>query len=288
MPEGPEVAVITKGLSDLLVGKAVNQICFHSKGRYGKKVPDGFTDFEKLLPVTIKSIECKGKFIYWEFSNGTYMFNTLGMSGVWIKSVDGNTAMIINYSNDMIKNITKSSMEDGKCKQGKMVYFDDVRHFGTIKFVNSKSYLDAKLKTIGPDMLHDKSMSYNKFNTIIKKQKDKNITVVLMNQKVISGVGNYLKSEILYASRISPYRTCDTLKDVEIRRIYKVIRSKIKESFDLGGMSRRDYRDVNGNVGTFANKLEIYGKEKDKKGNKIINFTSKDNRTTYWVKEIQK
>lgn len=288
MPEGPEVAVITKGLSDLLVGKTVNQICFHSKGRYGKKSPDGYSDFEKSLPVTIKSIKCKGKFIYWEFSDGTYMFNTLGMSGIWIKSDDGNTAMIINYSDKPIKGVDKSSLENGTCKDGNMVYFDDVRHFGTLKFVKSKAELDAKLKTIGPDMLHDKTMSYDKFKKIIQKQKDKNITVVLMNQKVISGVGNYLKSEVLYAAKISPNRACDTLKDTELRRLYKEIRNKIKESYELGGMSRRDYRDVNGKVGTFADKLEVYGKDKDKNGNKVVSFTSKDNRTTYWVKEVQK
>lgn len=287
MPEGPEVAIITRGLAKLLEGKSVNQICFTSN-RFKKKIPDGFTTLEKALPVIIKSIKCKGKFIYWEFSNGTYMFNTLGLSGVWDKKKSKNVSMIVHYSDKPVKGVTKSSIEDGSHKQGDLVYFDDVRNFGTIKFVGTKAELDAKLKTIGPDMLHDKTMTHDKFKGIIKKQNDKNITVVLMNQKVMSGVGNYLKSEVLYAAKVSPHRTCDTLKDAEIRRLYNEIRSKIKESFDLGGMSRRDYRDVNGNVGTYADKLEVYGKKKDKLGNEIKSITSKDNRTTFWVENVQK
>ncbi len=287
MPEGPEVAIITRGLSKLLEGKSVNQISFTSN-RFKKKTPEGFTTFEKALSVTVNAIKCKGKFIYWEFSDGTYMFNTLGLSGVWDKKKSKNVSMIIHYSDKPIKGVIKTSIEDGSYKQGNLVYFDDVRNFGTIKFVNTKAELDAKLKTIGPDMLHDMTMTHSKFKDIIKKQKDKNITVVLMNQKVMSGVGNYLKSEVLYSAKVSPHRACDTLKDAEIRRLYKEIRSKIKESFDLGGMSRRDYRDVNGNVGTYADKLEVYGKNKDKLGNDIKSFTSKDGRTTFWVENVQK
>lgn len=287
MPEGPEVAIITRGLAKLLEGKSLNQISFTSN-RFKKNTPEGFTTFQKAFPVTIKGIKCKGKFIYWEFSDGTYMFNTLGLSGVWDKKKTKHVSMIVHYSDKPIKGVTSTSLESGFKKEGELVYFDDVRNFGTVKFVTTKAELDAKLKTIGPDMLHDKTMSYNKFKVIIKKQKDKNITVVLMNQKVISGVGNYLKSEILYTAKVSPHRACDTLKDAELRRIYKETRSKIKESFELGGMSRRDYRDVNGNVGTYADKLEVYGKKKDKLGNEVKSFTSKDDRTTFWVENVQK
>ena len=288
MPEGPEVAIITNGLADLLENKMINKVCIDNKSRYSKKKPVGFDEFEKALPLKVKSIKCKGKFIYWEFSNGTYMYNTLGLSGVWTKNKMSNIVIIMNYSIDKINNISKTNMEHNSCSKGKLLYFNDVRHFGTLKFVNSKKELEKKLKTIGPDMLHDKDMSYNKFKMMMNKCKNKNITVVLMHQRIMSGVGNYLKSEALYASKISPHRSCDTLKDTELRRLYKEIRSKIKESFKMGGMSRKDYKDINNKSGNFSSKLEVYGKTVDKYSNIVEKFTSNDGRTTYWVKKVQK
>lgn len=285
MPEGPEVAIITDGLNSLLKNKYIHQFILDEKGRYGKKAPDNFIDFSSSLPLKITSIKCKGKFIYWEFDNGMYMYNTLGMSGVWSKKKERNPVLEIIYSSRQkpIQDTTKLTTN-----QFQSIYFMDQRHFATIKFVTTKKELETKLKTIGPDMLNDPDMSYDKFANIIKKQKSKNITTVLMNQKVISGVGNYLKSESLYHARISPHRTCDSLTDEELKTLYQAIRVKIVGSFNEGGVSKRHYKDIDDKQGQFTFKLEVYGLKKDKNGHKIKHELTLDKRFTYWVPEIQK
>lgn len=275
MPEGPEVAIISEGLNNLLKGKEIIKFTLSSRGRYKTKAPDGFSDFKKKLSTKVTSIKCKGKFIYWEFASGHYMYNTLGLSGVWTKTRKKNTVCRIKYCDPVTKKENK-------------IYFDDVRHFGTLKFVDKVSELNEKLATLGPDMLSDTTITRAKFRDILKKQKDKNITVVLMNQKVMSGVGNYLKSEVLYEAEISPHRNCDSLSDAEIGRLYTAIKEKIKDSYDLGGMSRKDYADINNKKGTYGTKLKVYGKKTDSKGNIIVSETTKDKRTTFWVKEVQK
>lgn len=277
MPEGPEVAIITDGLNNLLKNTYIHQFILEEKGRYGKKAPDNFIDFSNNIPLKIKSIQCKGKFIYWEFENEMYMFNTLGMSGVWSKNKSSNPVLEIIYSEKK-----KTSPYDTKS-----IYFMDQRHFATVKFVPSKKELDYKLKTIGPDMLNDPDMSYEIFAKIIKKQKSKNITAVLMNQKVISGIGNYLKSESLYHSRISPHRNCDTLTKDELKELYQAIRVKIVGSFNEGGVSKRHYKDIEDKKGQFIFKLEVYGLKEDKKGHTIKHELTADKRFTYWVPELQ-
>ena len=94
-----------------------------------------------------------------------YMYNTLGMSGIWSKNKERNPVLEIIYSSR--KNITQN-------ERIQSLYFMDQRHFATIKFVTTKKELQDKLKTIGPDMLNDPDMSYEKFAKIIKKQKTKN------------------------------------------------------------------------------------------------------------------
>lgn len=276
MPEGPEVAIITDGLNSLLKGKHILEITFNDKGRYKNKTPNGFDNFKEKMPINVKSIKCKGKFIYWEFDNNEYMFNTLGMSGVWTLNEKKHTVLTIKYKNKITD--TKENY----------LYFDDVRHFATVKFVDSKNELNKKLKTIGPDMLNDDSIAFDDFDKILNKHKTKNITVVLMNQTIISGVGNYLKSEVLYDTKISPHRDISSLTEQERKKLFKSIREKTKKSYKSGGMSKRDYVDINNKAGNFGFQLQVYGKKEDSLGNKIKVETTKDKRTTYWVENIQK
>lgn len=278
MPEGPEVAIITEGLNNLLKNKYIHKFFLEEKGRYGKKAPDNFIEFYNSLPLKINSIQCKGKFIYWELENGMYMFNTLGMSGIWGKKKERNPVLEIIYSS------RKNIIQNDKIES---LYFMDQRHFATIKFVTTKKELQDKLKTIGPDMLNDPDISYDKFAKIIKKQKTKNITSVLMNQKIISGIGNYLKSESLYYARISPHRSCESLTEDELKTLYQAIRLKIVGSFNEGGVSKRHYKDIDNKEGQFTFKLEVYGLKRDKNGYKIIHELTPDKRFTYWVKELQ-
>lgn len=273
MPEGPEVTIISEGLNLQLKGKTLLEINIIKGSRYVKKAPDNYNKICELLPLKINSINCKGKFIYWDLGNNIYMYNTLGMSGIWTKTKEKHTSIEIVYKSNNKK---------------KYMYFVDQRHFGTIKFVFTKKELENKLKTIGPDLLNDKNMSVDIFKKILKKHEHKNITSVLMNQKIISGIGNYLKSESLYHAKISPFRTISSLSDDEIKNLYQSCRLKIVGSYNLGGVSVRHFKDVDDKKGQYTFKLEVYGKKKDKKGNTLKHDMTPDKRFTYWTPVIQK
>lgn len=87
-------------------------------GRYAKKIPDGWEDIN--FPITVTEVGCKGKFIYISFGSDLHIFNTLGMTGGW-SEVE-----------------TKHSRIRFDLDDGREIYFNDTRNFGTIKFVTEK------------------------------------------------------------------------------------------------------------------------------------------------------
>lgn len=278
MPEGPEVTVIKNGLNDLLKNKYVYNFNFEHKARYQKKRPDNYNEIYKEFPIKIKSVESKGKLIYFCFNNDWYLFNTLGMSGGWYTKKGKHTVVNLEYSNK-INDETKT------------LYFDDQRHFGTFKFVKGKTELEKKLKTIGKDLLND-NITYTDFLTKYNKVKHKKIDVVLNDQKIFSGIGNYLKAEILYQAKISPHTIIDNIPDWKLKQLLDCIKDRIIASYQLNGASVQNYSDLKGNSGGFQNFFKVYKQKIDPKGNKVISErVSKPNdpksQKTYWVPTIQ-
>lgn len=285
MPEGPEVTIITDGLRKLLKNKYVVDLEINDKSRYYKKMPNGYNNFIQSINesnVKIKDIRNKGKFMYWIFSNGWIIFQTLGMSGGWFHVSKPHSGIVLKY---------KKFVRDDNINR---LYFADQRHFATIIFCSpetSSKLLEKKLLSIGPDILNDKSFSKDDFIRIARKEinSKRKLSFFLVNQKQVSGIGNYLRSEILYGSRLNPHRLVGSLTDDELGILYENSVKVINSSYKYGGTSIMHYSDVDDVKGSYEFKMEIYGKKKDKFGNSIIREKiDNDKQSTYWVSNIQK
>jgi len=279
MPEGPEVKVIGTYLNRILSGATLKNIQIHG-GRYKTHgVPDGW-DFmyssitQDTADVKIVAVHVKGKLLYWEFSNGWYLLNTLGMSGTWRKTKSKHCDVSFVYAKEETQH---------------RIYFKDQRHFGTLKFVNSHD-LSKKLKKIGPDVLTARGrrdITSEMFQTLCNKYKNWSLAKLLMNQSKISGIGNYLKCEILYASKLSPHRKLKDLNQENIETLIKYCKKIPLKSLASQGVSIRDYAAPGGEEGTYQFSLKVYMKKVDPKGNKVITEKTEDKRTTHWVPSIQ-
>lgn len=289
MPEGPEVTIIAEGLNKLLKGKYINNFIVNKGSRYSKKAFDGSKEFMSRLPIKIIEIKNKGKFIYWILNNDTYVFQTLGMSGGWYHIYKPNTCFTLNYSDNPILDLNDKNENDkiSTLNNSKKIYFVDQRHFATWKVVFSKQLLNDKLKTIGPDILNDTIFNKEKFLKLIKKYPKKDIASFLMNQKYISGIGNYLKSEILYQTKINPHTLISNLTDSLLEQLYVNARKITYSSYKKGGASVRHYSDIEDKKGLFEFEFKVYGKKQDPLGNPVISELTKDKRKTYWVPKIQ-
>ena len=267
MPEGPEVKRVVDFLSNF-DGKFLHDIDILS-GRYSRHGPfEGYYELKNLLPLKILNVNCHGKFIYFYFVNDMSLWCTLGMSGAWL-----------NHKTKHSR--AKLLIDDSK------VWFDDVRNFGTLKFVTDMTMLAKKLAKLGHDPLK-RDIDPDRFKELITRKAKKTIAEVLMDQSVLAGVGNYLKAEILYASKVSPHRICESLSDKEINRICKYTNDIMLKSYQSGGATILTYKDENGDPGTFNRRFMVYNQSSDLLGNRVIRETTKDKRTTHWVPEVQK
>jgi formamidopyrimidine-DNA glycosylase len=164
------------------------------------------------------------------------------------------------------------------------LYFNDTRCFGTLSLYFSESEIKEHLNTIGKPWL---SGCPGKLSIKITKEEftsnippNKNICKFLMDQKIFSGIGNYLLSEILYDAKISPWvntNECNT------NQMWKSICKIITNSYKLDGVSLRDYHGVDGEPGEYQNCLCVYNRKFDNFGNHIRKEKGPHGRNIYWV-----
>ncbi|CAH6421232.1 Formamidopyrimidine-DNA glycosylase [uncultured virus] len=205
MPEVVEVFFTAIYLNNKLKNKQIREINI-LKGRYTKQHLNGLSSFKKNLPLKIKKIQSKGKFLWFELSgkNGNYyILNTLGMTGEWGFQKNENSNISFN-------------IEDPNSNKVKL-YFTDYRNFGTVILTKNVKKLEAKKNKLAPDFLtdsFDNEEFYQRIKNFITKKNEinqikanKNIVSVLMDQTALgSGIGSYLAQEQLFKAKISPHK----------------------------------------------------------------------------------
>lgn len=273
MPEGPEVKVIADQLSKLLCQGSIISIKILSGKYCGKMKLLNYDEIIKNLPLKIQDVCVKGKMIYIVFEQGWYLFNSLGMSGTWTQKKVNHCHIEFDYLD-----------QNGDMKQ---IWFFDIRRFGNMYFSNDPKYIQNKLDSIGYDMLSNPP-TLHKFNELLRTKKNWNVCKILMDQSIISGCGNYIKSEVLYLAKISPLHKIDDLSDKNIEDLYKAIIYIINKSYESKGTTLSTYKHVDGSEGKFSNLLEVYNKKQTKNGYKIEKIKTPDGRSTFWVPNIQK
>lgn len=272
MPELPEVARTAIRLNHYIEGSVLNEIKIHS-GRYSRHGnPSGMDEFIKNLPAKIESVDFHGKMLIFTFidsKNKTWwMWNTFGMTGGWKreKSKHGHVELVTSNGS---------------------YFYTDSRNFGTIKFVDDEKATQAKINSKGPNHLKD-DISDELFAKRIRMAKNSNICTALMNQRFIGGIGNYIKAEILYRSRISPWRTVDSITDKEMSRLNKNTREVVRGSFANRGATIHSYSGLDWEKGEYPFFFHVYGKDICYNGYSVKREITPDKRTTHWVSEIQK
>jgi DNA-formamidopyrimidine glycosylase len=265
MSEGPETRLTIDYLNKSLKDKKIIDWVF-SGGKYIENSPNGFEEFDKNLPLKVDYVKCKGKFIYICLSNESgknfYIFHYLS-TGSWQNNYEDSSKWFLELEN------------------GRTIWFKDPKGFGSLVFSDNKDMLKQKLKKLGPDIMRENFHLYDFKNLFIKYSK-RNITSFLLDQNIISGCGNYIKSETLYYSSISPLRKCGDITENEMELIYEGLRIISRISYNRNGLSLKDYRDPNNKKGYFGDNLKIYSK-------KYAKYTkTADGKITYWDPNIQK
>lgn len=307
MPEVVEIRKYADFLKSKMKGKFIKKINIKN-GRYKKHGPFPlYKEISKNLPLRVIDIKTKGKFLYIILENNFYILSTLGLSGGWVYNKDESYEfpILIDYmKTDIVdsykmRSLNHLNVEFEICKtincttKSSSVFFYDTLSFGTLKGINSTEELNKKLKSIGPDIM-DITTSFEIFKEQMSKPKeqDKPIGNVLMNQKIISGIGNYLRADILWYTKISPFAKVKDLQHANLKAIYKTARMLTwsdynrKEGIKLKMLSSSDKTPKN-----YKRDFFIYMQNKNIYGNPVIQtplYEGSQPRTIHWVKTRQK
>jgi len=311
MPEINEVRRYADFIYSKLENKKITEINILN-GRYKKHSPfEHYTAIKKKLPLKLIDVQTKGKLMYMEFENNIFILVTLGLSGGWcfLDSKKYNNPKIKDYDfsevedqwdnyvpdekmDSYLVNAIKHLNVEFKINTGSL-YFYDTLSFGTIKILTSVDELNKKLKTLGPDIMEE-TTTLDLFKQQIKKKTnlDKPIGNVLMNQKVIAGIGNYLRADVLYLSKVDPFRKVSKLSDNELKDIFN--NSKILTWGDYDKEEAIKMKIINKSTklpSDYDRMFFIYQEEKDIHGHKILKkelYEGSQKRFIYYVPEIQK
>jgi len=268
MPEGPECRRYALSLGDHIGGENLARVEVVS-GRYlNKNKIQGLDLLKADLPQKVVGVGVHGKFIYCILENRFSMWSTLGMTGSWQNKETKHTRVKLVF------------------ESGKVSYFNDMRNFGTLKFCEDPAILSSKLQSLGPDLLAE-DVADEKFISQMRKNNDNNITKAMMDQKVVAGIGNYIKAEALWLARISPHKKISEVSDNNLAILNKALKNIMRESFKSGGATIMSYSNFFGEVGNYSSRFMVYNQQTDPDGNQVIKETTPDGRTTHWVPEVQ-
>ena len=269
MPELPEVETTVKGLSVILNQKISNVKIHTSKLRF--KIPNNIINI--LRNSKISNLRRIAKFIIIDLDTDYSLVIHLGMSGR-LKTVDKSYKRI-KHDHFMLYFFSKW-----------ILVYHDPRKFGFIDIVQTKDLQKQKyILSLGVDALSPDLTAQIIFKKISKSEVP--IKQILLNQKLIAGIGNIYASEILFDAKISPLTLGKDLKISLISKLIKSIKKILNKAVRFGGSSIRDYRSTDGTLGNFQSNFRVYNKEGMKIGTDKVKKIIQYGRSTFYCPKLQ-
>ena len=282
MPEMPEVETVRRGLVPHLSGRVVSFVDLR-RPNLRFPFPDNFEEI--LTGAKIEKIDRRSKYLLFRLSNGYTWMSHLGMTGVWTVGSAGKEKHDHVYF----------EFDDGM----KTAVYTDHRRFGFMDvFLTSKESEQKWLSTLGPEPLTDEfTLQALKSNLHGKRSPIKS---ALLDQRVVSGLGNIYVSEILFRSKISPIKTAAEVAgksnriNSKLERIFENTNQVIAEAIMVGGSTISDFRGVSGDsdLGYFAQNFRVFNREgeeciEEKCKGKILRIVQ-SGRSTFYCPKCQK
>lgn len=247
MPEIAEVARLVHFLRQYLVGKKITKIEAPDDANIFGKVGCSGPAFEKALKGRkVVAAGSQGKYFWLRLNDpGPHPVMHLGMTG-WIH-VQGDRTAYTNYYKKMKPDeqeawppkYWKFQLEtDGK--KPVRIAFTDPRRFGRIRLVDcpgDQIRQNSPLMENGPDPVVDKDVFTEEFLREKMRKRHVPVKALILDQAVISGVGNWVADESLYQAKLHPEQYCDEFSDQEIKRLHEAIRYVCQTAIDLLGDS---------------------------------------------------
>lgn len=243
MPEKPEVITVSKVLEKRIIGKRISDVNIYWDNIIANCDVKSFK--EKIKGQVINSITTRGKFIVVYLDDYSLLFH-LRMEGKFFFRTKGDE---LNKHEHVVFIFDDNSE----------MRFHDVRKFGKVYLVNKEdTYKVAPLSMLGYEF-DDKELSVS---YLLSRFKNKKLPIksVLLDQSIITGIGNIYDNEILFLCKINPYKSACLLSEVDCSNIIKNTDIVLKKAIELGGTTVKSFTSAEGVHGLFQNELYVHGK----------------------------
>ena len=244
MPELPEVETTARGLRPRLLGRSVVSV--------------GGVDWPRMLPNTSEDelrVALVGQAVSGVERRGKYLL--LGFAECWLaihRKMSGNLLLRPMGSPAERHTHLELGFDDGW-----LLRFVDARKFGRVYLFGSTAELDAFLaERLGPEPLDQ--LDADLLASLVRHRRAR-IKPLLLDQSFVAGIGNLYADEALWAARVHPLRTADSLSRDELRRLAAAIQRVLSQGIERRGTSFSNYRDADDTPGENQEFLNAYGRE---------------------------
>jgi len=258
VPELPEVETIKIGLAKLLPGLVVQDV-WHD---WPKSFPNAPADVARfLVGAKIENVQRRAKVLIIELSSAYSLVIHLKMTGQLVfrgkksfgaghpssslrgKLPDKTTHVIIDFTD------------------GSKLFFNDQRKFGWIRLLPTAEVpLIDFMQTVGPEPLED-DFTVDRFIERLMTRKNSPIKAVLLDQKVLAGVGNIYADESLWGAKIHPARVVAKVPKTKLVVLHQSLRDVLNLSIESGGSTDRNYVDAEGKKGSYLTFAQVFRKQ---------------------------
>lgn len=241
MPELPEVETVCRGIAPFVEGQKITRVIVR-ESRLRWPVVDNLEN--KLKNLKILQVARRGKYIILNSQKSALLIH-LGMSG---------HVRILSKQESPKKHDHIDICFDNK----KLLRYHDPRRFGAVLWQEDNRQQHFRLAHYGPEPL-SRDFSVSWLHAKARKRQCA-IKTLIMDNKIVVGVGNIYASEALFRAGIKPDSPASTLNEIQITRLIQSIQYTLKLAIKRGGTTLKDFLDMNGNPGYFSQSLNVYGR----------------------------
>jgi formamidopyrimidine-DNA glycosylase len=246
VPELPEVEVVRRGLEQLVVGRRIEAVEVYEPRSIRRHLA-GPVDFAALLTGRrLTAARRRGKYLWLPLDDEDALLGHLGMSGqLVVQPADAPPDRHLRV---------RVRLDDGR-----ELRFNDQRTFGGLLVSPHGALLPPEIAHIGRDPL-DPGFDDDAFRLALRRRRT-GVKRALLDQRLVSGIGNIYADEALWRSRLHYARPTETLRTAEVATLLAAVRAVLADALGQGGTSFDSlYVDVNGESGYFDRSLDVYGR----------------------------
>lgn len=270
MPELPEVETTVRGLTPVLAGQRLATV-EPRRADLRKAIPPDLR--QRMQGATVTALGRRAKYGMIDTDRGDTLIFHLGMSGRW--RVD--PAEPLAHDHLLIET-----------EAGRRLALNDPRRFGFLDLVRTDA-VDAypPFAAMGPEPLGPDFTGEHLLDALAGRAAP--IKAMLLDQRIVAGLGNIYVCEALHMARIAPARAAGRISLYRLERLVEAVKAVLVSAIEVGGSTLRDFAAPDGELGYFSKQFLVYGREGEPCAcGGAVRRRAESGRSTFWCPRCQK